>query len=253
MATHGASAQTPASPAPAPAADVAAPPSTQAPPPPVAAPASPSAVPSAPPPPAAVDAEAPKVAPVRAYAPPPPLDPGPPVFLFMPFLGIHSFQNDSARALDAGLRVGALLGGRVNEVLSLDVVAALDVLNPNGVPAGVDVTALQFHIAFSPLIHARSGGAEIVVGPKLGLFALSEDASSGTESASESAHGWLYGFNFGIFGAANDTLSVGGLVSFDVEKATEICASGTGVPEMCQSVDPSGSAKVLGVAFALLM
>jgi hypothetical protein len=208
------------------------------------APAAVTSAPAQPPPPA-------PAAPPQAFAPPPP-EPSRSPLIIVPFVGVHSFQNDTAKNLDAGLRLGGIVGGRVSDVLSLGGEAVLDVVNPNGVPSGVDVTALQFHIAFSPLLHARSGGAELVVGPKLGFFLLSEDVSGGGVSASESIHGWLFGGNIGAFGAVSDTMSVGGLVSFDFEKATEACGSAAGQPEMCTSSGLDNTAKVLGVAAAMI-
>jgi hypothetical protein len=172
--------------------------------------------------------------------------------LVIPFLGLHSFQNASARREDAGLRVGVLLGGRINRAFSIGGEVALDVLNPNEIPAGDDVTALSFHVAFSPLVHVRSGATEFVVGPKLGLFAASEKETSGGFTTSSSIQGWLYGINMGIFGAISEKVSLGGLLSFDVENATEFCETQITQVETCSSNDLGGSAKVLGVTLALL-
>ena len=171
----------------------------------------------------------------------------------MPMLGFHSFQNDDATNLSAGLRLGALLGGRVNESLSLNVEATLDLVNPSNVPSGVDETALQFHVAFAPLAHVASGGVEFVAGPKIGLWALAVDASAGGQTASSSAHGWLYGFNLGLFGALNETVSMGGFLSLDIENATELCLTAPGQSEMCTSDNLGDSAKVLAMGIALLL
>jgi hypothetical protein len=202
-----------------------------------------------------VDPENPVAPPARSLArtsPPLPGEPERSAFLFLPTIGVHSFQNDSATNLDAGLRLGALVGARINDSLSLNAEATLDLVNPSNVPPGVDITALQFHIAFSPLIHATSGAVELVVGPKLGLFALSLDASGGGQKSSSSVHGWLYGVNVGAFGRVNDTLSMGALVSFDFERATEECDTEPGFSEMCTSSGFDNSVKVLGVGVALL-
>lgn len=171
--------------------------------------------------------------------------------LFLPTLGIHSFQNESASSYDPGLRLGALVGGRINEFLSINGQAALDVLNVD-VPAGVDVTAFQLHAAFSPLLHARAENLEFVFGPKLGVFAMSAALTDGVDSVDTSIRGWLAGFNLGLFGPVNDTLSMGGLLSFDFENATSICLEVNGI-EDCDEVESDTSAKVLGVGVALLM
>jgi len=216
------------------------------------APAQPPPPEPAAPPPAAVDAEAPKVAPVRAFAPAPP-EPNRSPLLVVPFLGIHSFQNDNATNIGPGLRLGVLLGGRLSDVVSLGGEAALDVVNPKNLPPGEDVTELNLHVAFSPLLHAKSGPVEIVAGPKLGFFYLSADGSGNGISESASAHGWVYGLNLGLFGALSESVSMGGLVSFDFEKATEVCSSGNGVPEMCTSSGLDNTLKILGVTLALIL
>lgn len=220
--------------------------------------------PPAPPPvdttraPQAVDSQAPPAAPhrtLRQASSPEAEGPGQrrrSAFLFMPSLGIHSFQNESAKT-DPGFRTGALLGGRVAEVLSINGEAVLDVLNPSNVPDGVSVSAIQFHAALSPLVHARAEGLELVAGPKLGLFALSSTSSGFGDSIEEFARGWLVGFNLGVFGALTDTLSIGGRLSFDVEYADKYCANVNNSGERCQSVESDTSAKVLGLGVALLM
>jgi hypothetical protein len=221
-----------------------------------AAPAPIAAAPAAAPAAAAVDAENPPASAARAMtqpAAPPPDAPPRSQILFIPSLGIHSFQNDSAKDLDAGLRLQATVGGRVSDVVSVNVEVALDVMNPNNVPSGVDVSAMQYHGALSPLVHLGTGATEVVLGPKLGLFKMSVDASGGGQSVSSSAHGWLYGVNFGIFGRLNDKASLGGLLSFDFEKATEVCLSAPGAGEQCEGSNLGDSAKVLGVSLALML
>jgi hypothetical protein len=211
-----------------------------------AEPAPPPEVEAAPTPPPAVGAAPPRV------LEPPSSDSRRSGVLIVPFVGLHSFQNDDAKNLDAGLRVGVLVGGRINEMLSIGGQAALDVVNPKNVPSGEDVTAWQLHVALSPLLHAQTGPIEIVLGPKLGFFFLHEDISGSLGSGSESIHGWLYGANLGAFAAANAKVSIGGLLSFDFEKATEACFTVSGQAEMCSSSGLDNTAKVLGVALAAL-
>jgi hypothetical protein len=170
----------------------------------------------------------------------------------IPFLGVHSLQNDSAKNFDPGLRVGALLGARVGGAFSVGAEVALDVLNPSNVPSGVDVTALDYHIAFSPLYHLKNAaGTELVAGPKLGLFRLTEDVSGGGQSGSVSAYGLLYGLNVGVFGTLTETTSMGALLSFDLEDPNEVCSTLPGLPESCSS-DNLQTLKVVALALALL-
>jgi hypothetical protein len=206
--------------------------------------------------PQAVDSQAPERPPTRTLHQELPADEAAPRssgLLFLPSVGIHSFQNDSARAYDAGFRMGSLLGGRVNQFVSINGEAALDIMNPTGVPAGLNVSAMQLHAAFSPLAHARTGNLELVVGPKLGLFLIDIDVTGNGNEASSTARGWMYGLNIGMFGALTDTVSLGGRLSFDFQTVTTACISGTGVSETCQSPDDDETLKVLGVGLAMLM
>jgi hypothetical protein len=57
----------------------------------------------------------------------------------------------------------------------------------------------------------------------------------------------------GLFGAVNEKVSMGGLISFDFEKATEVCFTDATQTEECTSSGLDNSLKVLAVAIALLI
>ena len=173
--------------------------------------------------------------------------------LVLPSLGLHSFQSGSARNYDPGLRLGLLMGWRINELFSANGEGALDVTNPGNVPSGTSVSELQVQGAFSPLLHLTSGRFELVVGPKLGRFYIGTDVSSMGQRSTASISGWLYGINLGLFRALNDFISVGARVSFDLEDATKSCVGGPNFSTSCRSVNSSSALKVLGVGVALLM
>jgi hypothetical protein len=226
----------------------------------------PSQAPAAPPP----QAYAPGYPPPQAYAPgyPPPGYQYPPPyaypprpmpaparpprvgFLALPYAGIHSFSGSGTNGLDPGLRLGAILGGAVSEIFSVNGEATIDVMNPSS--AGADASEDMATLAFSPLFHARSGSAEIVIGPKLGLWALSGHASNGITTVDVDEQGWTIGGNAGVFfPVGTGTASLGMLLSFANLQVSHFCATVTGYGEMCSS-DVSGDVNVLGMTFAAL-
>jgi hypothetical protein len=75
-------------------------------------------------------------APPQAYPPPgygasAPLRPAPTGFLALPYVGINSFSGEGTSGIDPGLRLGALLGGRVSEIFSANGEITFDVMNPD--------------------------------------------------------------------------------------------------------------------------
>ena len=101
-------------------------------------------------------------------------------FLVMPFIGLQSDQSANADT-GPGFRVGGLVGGRINEQFSFNGELVFDWLNLNNIPAGVSASAYFIQVAAAPLFHVQaSPTAEIVLGPKLGLFfAHASESGSG--------------------------------------------------------------------------
>jgi hypothetical protein len=166
--------------------------------------------------------------PYGAPAQPPPPAPRSP-FLGLPFLGINSIQNSNS-GTGPGFRIGGIGGFRMNEQVSLNLEAVYDAININNAPSGV--SAYNFQFAAAPFFHVpASPQADIVIGPKLGAFHFSETENvsyygyyaSGTSSTT----GWLAGINAGAFFRLSPVLALGGLVSFDYEKATSCSISGS--------------------------
>ena len=152
-------------------------------------------------------------------------------FLLMPFLGIQSEQNANS-GTGPGLRVGGLVGGRLSEQFSFNGELLFDLENLNNIPPGVSASAYLLQFAAAPLFHVQvSPAAEIVVGPKLGLFFAhaSESGSAGTFTVdlSGSSEGLVLGGNLGAFFRLSDALSLGGLINFDYLRA-EWCSADQG-------------------------
>ena len=190
------------------------------------------------------------------YPPPPAVVAAPPGrsgFLAMIFTGVHSFQGDSGKNLDMGFRMGAILGGRLNDRVSLNGELTMDILNPKNLPSGADDTIVFADLAFSPLFHAPlAEKAELVVGPKLGVFGVAESVKvDGVDEGTATAHGFVIGVNLGVFGAISRRVSLGGLISFVVRDPTQACITPSGGTESCSS-DNLQSNKVLGFTGAVL-
>ena len=249
-----AQAATPAPVSPAPAAATSAPAATATAPvsdPPAPA-ATPTAAATAPPPAYAPPPASPYPPPPYAYQPRPPLAPPPPHtgFLALPYIGIHSFSGDGTNGLDPGLRLGAFLGGYVTDSFSANGEVTIDVMNPRS--AGVDSSEWMADFTFSPLFHVRSGSAEIVLGPKLGLWTLSAHASDGIESIDVAEQGWTIGGNVGVFFAVGGgRTSLGMLMSLANLQISHACVTTTGYGQRCSS-DVNGDVNVLAFTFAAL-
>jgi hypothetical protein len=229
---------------------------------PAAAPAAPAAVAPVPAPARqATDAEVARSAPLPAahavaVAPPPRHREG---MLILPFLGLHSFQDSNASGLDAGLRVGSFVGGFINNSWSMNGAAELDILNFNN-DGGVDGSGQMLAVTFDPLLHLGSEKIELVLGPKLGGWALREhidinDPVSGVSGSGDAtAEGWTIGGNMGLFVAVSPTVLAGVLMSLEVRDVLHSCASvtvGTQAVDQCKSSGDSNT--ILGFTFGLML
>jgi hypothetical protein len=223
--------------------------------PPAAAPSDPNApntpnAPNAPnaPPPGAYPAPAgapPQYTPaVQQPAPPPTFNP----LVAMPFLGVESIQNSAATGEGPGLRIGGIVGARLNDLVSINGEAAFDLSNLNNVPAGDSASEYTFQLSFAPLIHLVPPAApiEIALGPKLGFFHVGESVSQNGAEQDASLTGWLAGLNVAVFGRLSDTLSLGGLFSFDYEKATTCSIS----PDTFGNCSTDGADGIKVIAFS---
>jgi hypothetical protein len=182
--------------------------------------------------PSATPVADPNAPPPGAYPAPPPGGAPPAVqqsgaapykpFVLMPFIGLQSVQNANSNT-GPGLRVGGIVGGRMNEQFSLNGELLFDLENFNNVPTGVSESLYLIQFAAAPLFHVQaSPTAEIVVGPKLGGYFEHASASGSyggvTLDASGTAEGLLVGANLGAFFRLSDDVALGGLVNFDYMK-----------------------------------
>jgi hypothetical protein len=148
-------------------------------------------------------------------------------FLLMPFVGLQSIQNDNS-GTGPGLRIGGLVGARINEQISFNGELLFDLENFSNVPPNASETAYFVQFAAAPLFHVQaSPAAEIVMGPKLGLFVEHASASLYGLELSGNAEGLLVGANVGAFFRLSDALALGGLINFDYMKM-EWCSSDQG-------------------------
>ena len=140
-------------------------------------------------------------------------------YVLLPFIGVHSIQNDNS-GTGPGLRIGGIVGARLSEQFSFNGELLFDLWNISNVPAGVSESAYVIQFAAAPLFHLPvSPTAEIVLGPKLGLFfdhaSVSGNLGGVTVSGSGSGEGLLVGANLGALFRVSDALSLGGLINFD--------------------------------------
>jgi hypothetical protein len=189
-----------------------------------------------------------------SYAPPPPpADRRHRGFLAMPFLGINSYQGDKGANLGPGFRLGTLLGGRINEMFSINGELTFDFANPENVPAGVDVTMLDLVLTVSPLYHFIAGNIEVVVGPKFGGHSFTQQQNdTGLGDSKRTWNGYVIGLNGGVFAAVSRGMSLGGLLSLESRTAHEYCFTDPGFAEQCTTNNTGSSFRVLGFMAALL-
>jgi hypothetical protein len=180
--------------------------------------------------------------------------------LFLPFIGLHSFQDSNDKGVDPGLRVGTFIGGFVNNTLSLNGLAELDILNPNsnGSSAGADVSGQFLGVSFNPLLHVGNGNVEFVIGPKLGGWIewvhvnINDTVGGVSESLDGTAEGWTLGGNMGLFIPASQSVLVGALLSLEYRDPLHACASSSAGASMC-TTSGLDSATILGFTFGVML
>jgi hypothetical protein len=171
-------------------------------------------------------------------------------FLVMPFVGIHSYQHPEAYNTDPGLRLGSFLGGRLNDVFSLNAEVRFDVTNPGDLPAGTNVNEYAYSITFSPLFQVPSGGAEVVLGPKVGAVFVSQEFSNATARLHTSGLGVVVGANTGVFLPVSPSASLGLLLSFELARVAFACVRDTFGDSRCDTVGDAPTSMVLGLTAA---
>ncbi len=183
----------------------------------------------------------------HGYAPPPPRSPRTGLLAIL-YTGVVAISDNSST--DTGLRLGAILGGRVNETFSINGEVSGDVVDVDA-PAGVSASEYMGTVAFSPLFHLTTPSVDLVAGPKLGLWYLTAHLSDSYQSVDITERGWTLGLNLGVFFPVNDTTSLGMLFSLATAEPTKACVSGSSYPERCIT-DGFTNGQILGLTFAAL-
>src|SRR5262249_39981198 len=142
-------------------------------------------------------------------------------FLALPYLGLHSYRNDSASGLDAGLRLGGLLGGGVNPMFSINWGITLGKSKPKNNSSRGDFNQKVDAVTFSPLFHiAATERVDFVAGPKLGFFSIDTTQSAGMGmTAMGTVSGTVAGLNAGVFFAVSGGSALGVLASAELKSA----------------------------------
>jgi hypothetical protein len=184
---------------------------------------------------------------------PPPRSPRQRRFLILPYIGTHTYQSAANSAYFPGFRIGGLVGGRVSEVLSLNWELTLDVANVDNPPTTKSSSEFAFDFGFSPTIHLPAGAAELLLGPKLGVFWVHTDIHDPATYNSEGRQGTgiLGGVNAGAFMSVSANVSLGLLLSFEFRKIEHGCAANADEIALCD-LARDRAATVFGLTAAAL-
>lgn len=170
--------------------------------------------------------------PSYGYPPPPPAPPSPSRsgFQALPFIGINHPFGKTGEGTTTGFRIGTLLGGRLNDSLSLNGEILIDPINFKGQTTASETWV---DLAFSPLFHAVGRDVEVVVGPKLGFFAGGGDGyADPVNGDKQSFTGVVAGINAGLFARVGSSALLGGMLNVQFRKITNYCVTPGGV-EVC--------------------
>ena len=181
-----------------------------------------------------------------APAPRPPVDQHSGLFI-MGNLGFHSYQGTTGNGLGAGLRLGGIAGWFVSPEISLNGEISLDVLNfkSDTVAGQANLTGVRVQVSASPFYHlVLPIGAELLIGPKLGIW---DTSLSDTSDYSISEKGYLFGLNAGMYFHIGP-LAAGGLLTIEDGVPTSSCVEYAGVEEYCGSISSAPSDKIVSLA-----
>lgn len=171
-------------------------------------------------------------------------------FMVVPMIGVNSFQGDGAHGTGPGLRLGLLMGSRLNEHVSVNVGFAFDIANLDA-PPGVDASRYVFDIGFNPLFHFPLQSLDIVAGPLAGVFVDHGSLGGLAPSVETWAYGWTIGANAGLLFPVGAKARLGGLANFYLRNPLNVCATTNG-GDSCSSTGVD-SVKTLALSFAALL
>jgi hypothetical protein len=170
----------------------------------------------------------------------------------MPLLGINAIEGMNGGNVDAGLRVGGLLGARIGSMFSINGELTLDTINVKNLAPGESFSSFNLVLTASPLFHVREGPVEVVLGPKFGFFGYAvSDTPAGGDTGNGHGGGYVIGVNAGTFVAVSRSISLGGLVSFESQSYRQTCFTPPGAPESCRG-SPGPADPVVGITGAML-
>ena len=188
------------------------------------------------------------------YAPPPPRRSSR-FFQLIPYIGGHSFQGDGGAILGPGLRVGGLMGVRVNEYLTLNGELTLDFLNASLSQTGTydSYNEQQATIGLSPLLNFPvSENVELAFGPKAGIWGSSYNQYLNNRSGDGTYSGYNFGANGAVFVQVGRKLWLGGLATFDLRVYGNSCFTPSSGKERCTATNVPAADKIIAFS-ALLM
>jgi hypothetical protein len=171
--------------------------------------------------------------------------------MFLPYIGFNSFVGNNE--LDAGFRIGGMMGFRIGDYVSLNGELTIDSINPNSnFIDGSTYSEFDFGLTFSPMVHIPAGTVELAFGPKLGGWLGVGNQSAGAVPGEYDFAGGDLGLNAALFFQVGRRVWLGGLFSFDSRTYSSSCFTPTYGSQACQSVLPS-SDKVTSASFALML
>jgi hypothetical protein len=171
-------------------------------------------------------------------------------FLILPYLGVHSLVGGKSDNFGVGFRTGVVAGYQLNPSISLNGELLIDVPNQKNAPN--DQTMALLNIGFSPFFHLPAGPVELVLGPKLGLAVLSREIKYSTSKTQDSYSYYDLGTNFGVFFPLGKSMSIGGLITLDVQSPFKSCHKLNDGAQTCIEDNLGDSQKVFGTMAALL-
>jgi hypothetical protein len=169
----------------------------------------------------------------------------------MPYGGIHSYQNREASSVDPGARFGTFLGGRINDLASLNAELTVDITNADTPPSTTDFSEYLFSFTFSPLFQIPAGGVEVVIGPKVGLFLLRAEQNTPTSTTSLEGTGFVAGINTGLFVPVSPSTSIGAMLAFELKEIESFCVN-SGSGSICDSATNAPTVKLIALSAGAL-
>jgi hypothetical protein len=176
------------------------------------------------------------------------------LFQLIPHVGFHSYRGDGGAILGPGLRVGALVGLRIGDHVSLNGEITADLTNATNLPPGDSYNEQNAAIGLSPLVALPVGtGIELAFGPKFAAWGASYYQTSTTRGDGGGSYSGLdLGANGAVFFQVGRRVWLGGLAGFDLRFYSQSCFRASGGSERCSSSNLPSSDKVMAFS-ALLM